>query len=157
MGLAAGAPVLHEACLLQNAQMLGHRGLRHAGAFGEGVHGELAVAAQALEDRPAGRVGEAGEHGVRPGGHEEFITYWLWICQTLRTRIEGTRPLWNFCSSLRTGLPKIIITATPEVSSCQKRGSTSCSACQCSAESGPTSSNFCSAYARSCPSRPTSI
>ena len=42
--------------------MLGDGRLRVSGAVGQRVHGEFAVAHEALEDRPAGRIGETGWH-----------------------------------------------------------------------------------------------
>src|SRR4029077_7238966 len=51
-----------RARLLEHAQMLGDGRLRVSGAVGERVHGEFAVAREALEDRAAGRIGETGWH-----------------------------------------------------------------------------------------------
>ena len=55
--LASMRPIANQPREFQHGKVLGHRRLRHAGAIGQSVHGLLAVADQALEDRPAGRVG----------------------------------------------------------------------------------------------------
>ncbi len=74
VGLAALAPVAYQAGELQNGQVLGHRRLRDPGPVGQGAYGLLAVTAQPLEDRPAGRIGEGLEEGVRCGVHTRSIT-----------------------------------------------------------------------------------
>ena len=51
-----------------------HRWVLHAGAIGQGAHGLLAVADQALEDCPTGRVGEGLEKSGRRGLHAGIIT-----------------------------------------------------------------------------------
>jgi hypothetical protein len=61
LGLASLAPVAHQACEFQDAQMLGNYRLRDSGLIGQGSHGLFAVAAQALKYFPAGWVGQAGE------------------------------------------------------------------------------------------------
>jgi hypothetical protein len=45
---------------------------------GEGAHGLFAIATQALEKRPARRVGESPEEAVIGDGHERTITRQLW-------------------------------------------------------------------------------
>jgi hypothetical protein len=54
VGLTTLAPVVHQAGLLQDTEMLGHRRLRDSGPAGQGSHGLFAVAAQPFEDRAAG-------------------------------------------------------------------------------------------------------
>src|SRR6202790_786396 len=87
--------IANQAGELQHAQVLGHRGLRHAGAIGQSADGLLAVADQALEDRPTGRVAKGLENIVRRSVHVGIITMRLWISQ-------GTDP----ANSLITARPR---------------------------------------------------
>ncbi len=64
VGLAAGAPVAHQPSVLQDPQVLGHCGLRHAGPGSEGAHVLFAVAGEVLEDRATGGVGESSENVI---------------------------------------------------------------------------------------------
>jgi hypothetical protein len=73
--------IANQAGELQHAQVLGHRGLRHAGAIRQGADGLLAVADQALEDRSTGRVGKGLENLFRRSVHVGIITVRLWISQ----------------------------------------------------------------------------
>ena len=78
MGLAAVLAALHQPGLFQNAEMLGDGRLRNLGPRRQGPHRLLAVAAQPLEDRPPGRIGEGPEQCSCAFGIST-ITRWLWI------------------------------------------------------------------------------
>src|SRR5882757_5045290 len=64
VGPATLASVLHQAGELQHAQVLGRRRLRDAGPIGQGAHGLLADANQALEDCAAVKAGASTEYNV---------------------------------------------------------------------------------------------
>ena len=64
MGLATFLAVAHQPGLLQHAKMLGHGRLRDPGLCRQGADGLFALAAEAFEDRPPGRVGERPEQDV---------------------------------------------------------------------------------------------
>jgi len=72
--------------------VLRHRRLRYASAIGQGVHGLFSVAGEALEDRPAGGVGEGFENVVRYGLHSGIITVWLLIVKTPVPPLWGAHP-----------------------------------------------------------------
>src|SRR5262249_9412931 len=75
VGLAALAPGAHQAGMLEDAEVLGDRGLRDTGPLSQGPHGPLAVAAQPFEDRAAGGIGERTEKLSRRRRHAvKFIT-----------------------------------------------------------------------------------
>jgi hypothetical protein len=77
MSLTSVAPVAYESGKLEDTQVLGYRGLRDTRVAGQHAHGLLAVATQALEDCPAGRIGKGLKKAVGSGIHEQFITNWL--------------------------------------------------------------------------------
>ena len=84
------------------------------------------------------RSGSGASRASYVGGEKQPTEPAYIRCTTTRSR--------SICrSSLRTDPLQIIMTTTPEVSPCKRRGSNSCSACPFSAESGRTSSNSCSA------------
>jgi hypothetical protein len=56
----------HQTGQLEDTEMLGHGGLRYAGVIGQHPHGLFTFAAQALEDRPTGGIGEGVKDGVPP-------------------------------------------------------------------------------------------
>jgi hypothetical protein len=57
--------------MLQDAKVLGHRGLRDPGPTGQRSHSLLAVATQTLEDRAARRIGESAEKLARRDNHAD--------------------------------------------------------------------------------------
>jgi hypothetical protein len=65
----AVAPVAHQACGLQNGEVLGDHGLGDAGSIGYGAHALLTIADEVFEDRPACGVGEGFEQVVAGGLH----------------------------------------------------------------------------------------
>ena len=71
MGVTPVLAIADEAGLLQHAEMLRHRGLRDSGPDGQGADGLLTFAAQPLEDRAAGRIGERPEDDVVRVGHAD--------------------------------------------------------------------------------------
>ncbi len=74
MHRASFGSITNQAGELQHGQVLGDRRLRHTGAIGQGANGLLAVADEALKDRPTGRVGERLEKFLRCGLHAGIIT-----------------------------------------------------------------------------------
>jgi hypothetical protein len=54
-----------QSCVFENAQMLHEPRQRHAVGIGE-LRDRLGAAAQLLERRATGRVGQGGEDGVEP-------------------------------------------------------------------------------------------
>jgi hypothetical protein len=68
--------------VLEDAEVLGHRGLRYAGAIGQGVNCQLPVSGQVLEDGSTGWVGEGLEKIVGYRLHAETITKRLWIVKS---------------------------------------------------------------------------
>jgi hypothetical protein len=77
MSLTSVSPVAYESGKLQDTQVFGYRGLRDTRVAGQHSHGLFAVAAQPLEDCPAGWIGKGLKKAVGGGIHEEFITIWL--------------------------------------------------------------------------------
>ena len=77
MGLAAVLAVAHQARLFQHAQMLGDRRLRDPGPRGQRPHRLLAVAAQPLEDRPPGGIGQGLEQEI--AGSRQNIAHGLFV------------------------------------------------------------------------------
>ena len=89
VGLAAFVAVAHEPGRLQHREMFRNGRLGDAGLGRQGPDRLLAVAAQAFEQRPPGRVGEGPEQQVVSGGHRidnlvamgYFITIEIWVGQ----------------------------------------------------------------------------
>jgi hypothetical protein len=79
MRLAAFVTVAHQPGLLQNPKMLGDGRLRNPSPRRQGSNRQLAVAAQSLEDRPPGRIGQRSEQHIVGIRHLRSITRWLLI------------------------------------------------------------------------------
>jgi hypothetical protein len=79
MRLAAFVAIAHQAGLLQDPEMFGYRRLRDPGVSCQGANRLLAFAAQSLEDRPPGRIGERAKQHIVSVRHFQSITRWLWI------------------------------------------------------------------------------
>jgi len=79
VGFAALAAMPYQLGPLKHGEVLGDGGLRNTGAIGQSVDGLLAVAGEALEDCPAGGIGERSENMVREDWHAETIAKWLLI------------------------------------------------------------------------------
>ena len=58
VGFASLAAMAHQFGAFEDDEVFGDGGLRDAGVAGEGVHGLLAIAGEALEEGAAGGVGE---------------------------------------------------------------------------------------------------
>jgi hypothetical protein len=80
--LASLAPVAYQSGVLQHAQVLRHCRLRYASAIRQDVNCLLAVAGQALEDRPAGWIGQSLKDICRCRLHVRTITIWLWVVKS---------------------------------------------------------------------------
>src|SRR5206468_2115952 len=90
-----------------DAEMLGDGRLRHAGVTGDDMHVLLAVTAQPLEDRPAGRIGKRLEERVGAGVHDQIIIEWLWVGQPLRAdrTLAARQGAWRVGSVAAAQLP----------------------------------------------------
>ena len=71
MGLAAFVAVAHQPGLPQHAEMFLNGRLRDAGLGRQGPDGLFALAAQPLEQRPPGRIGERSEQHVMGPRHRD--------------------------------------------------------------------------------------
>src|SRR5258708_3931567 len=71
MCLASFMAVAYQPGLFQNAEMLGDGRLRDPGLGCQGPDRLLAFAAEALEDRPAGRIGQRSEENVWGVWHQD--------------------------------------------------------------------------------------
>ena len=69
--------VAHQARFLEDAEVFGDGWLGDTRAGGQSADRLLAITAQALEQRPAGRVGESTKEGV-VRDHGQIITHRLW-------------------------------------------------------------------------------
>jgi hypothetical protein len=81
VGLAACTAVAHQAGAFEDDEMLGDGGRGDAGAAGQGMDGQLAIAGEALEEGAAGGVGERFEEMVRDGWHERNNNHLVMDCQ----------------------------------------------------------------------------
>lgn len=77
--MAARLAIANEARLLQHAQMFRDDRLRDAGPRGQRSHGLFALAAEPLEQGPAGRVGKGAKEQILGTLALELMSRWLWI------------------------------------------------------------------------------